>query len=809
MRRREPGERSLVSLASHFRARCGPASVAANFVPVKLFPLRFASRFPISPLRRAAGVSLVVLATLCAIATDAAAVTAQVDASVTQQTIRGFGGATVFQPPGLPASLASSELDTLFNNGTGQLGFTILRIRVASDDAWRAVELAHAKGAIARGAIVMATPWSPPAAMKSNNSTIGGSLNAAAYADYAKYLNDFALYMSANGAPLHAISVQNEPDISVTYESCDWTPAQMLAFCRNNAGAISATKLMAPESFQFRRAMSDPLLNDAVAAENLDIIGGHIYGGGFAPYPLAVTKGKEVWMTEHYDNQATDWPGALATGKEIHDCLATYNFNAYIWWYLRRFYGPLGEDGLVTKRGFVMAQFAKFIRPGYVRIGATANPATGVFVSAYKREKLVIVAINQGAADVPQTFALANATVASLTPWTSSSTLALAAQPAIAVTGGSFTATLPAGSVTTFVGDVVLAAPTIVTAPRSARVAPGSNLVLEAATTGEFLSYQWTKNGVAVRGATNPSLTLSNVSATDAGNYTVTVANAGGSITSAAAALSLAPAGSDGRLANLSTRSLVGPGDNVQIAGFVIKGVAKKKILVRAAGPVLRTAFGFANALEDPSLEVLDNATGATVARNDDWDASLEPDFAAVGAFGWTRGSKDAALVASLPPGNYTAIVRGAGSTTGVALVEVYEADGGTGSTLINLSTRSLIGGDDNPQIAGLAVGGSAPKTVVVRAAGPTLHKAFGLVGALADPVIELRRAGRNELIATSDDWSSYLAPHFASVGAFAWPAESRDAALVVTLEPGSYSVVVRGRSNGTGLAIVEVYAEP
>ena len=77
------------------------------------------------------------------------------------------------------------------------------------------------------------------------------------------------------------------------------------------------------------------------------------------------------------------------------------------------------------------------------------------------------------------------------------------------------------------------------------------------------------------------------------------------------------------------------------------------------------------------------------------------------------------------------------------------------------------------------------------------------------NPVIELRSAGRNELIATSDDWSSYLAPHFASVGAFAWPAESRDAALVATLEPGSYSVVVRGRSNGTGLAIVEVYAGP
>jgi hypothetical protein len=232
-------------------------------------------------------------------------------------------------------------------------------------------------------------------------------------------------------------------------------------------------------------------------------------------------------------------------------------------------------------------------------------------------------------------------------------------------------------------------------------------------------------------------------------------------------------------------------------------------VLVRAAGPVLRTAFGLAGALDDPSLEVRDSATGAIVASNDDWDASLEPTFAALGAFAWTRGSKDAALVASLPPGTYTAIVRGAGASTGVALVEVYEAAGATGSRLINISTRSFIGGDDHPQIGGFVVGGDGAMTVVVRASGPTIHKAFGLIGALADPVIELRRAGSSEPIATSDDWSAHLAPHFARVGAFAWPTESRDAAIVATLEPGAYSVVVRGQSNGAGLALVEVYAEP
>ncbi len=181
-----------------------------------------------------------------AFATHTTAAPAQIDAAATQQIIRGFGGATVFYPT---TPLAPSDLDSLFGNGPGQIGLTLLRIRIASDDLnWRALELSNAQGAIARGANVIATPWSPPAAMKSNNSTIGGVLNAASYADYATYLNAFATMMAANGAPLYAISVQNEPDIVVTYESCSWTPTQMLTFCQNNAGAITATRVIMPES---------------------------------------------------------------------------------------------------------------------------------------------------------------------------------------------------------------------------------------------------------------------------------------------------------------------------------------------------------------------------------------------------------------------------------------------------------------------------------------------------------------------------------------------------------------------------------
>ena len=756
---------------------------------------------------RSVGRVATAFALVLAVVTHAAAATAQIDAAATQQIIRGFGGATVFQPPNLPASLTPAELDALFSNGPNQIGLTLLRIRVASDDAWRAIELAHARGAIARGAQVIATPWSPPAAMKTNNSIIGGSLNASAYADYAKYLNDFAVYMAASGAPLYAVSVQNEPDISVTYESCDWTPAQMLAFCRNNAGAISATKVIAPESYQFRRQMSDPLLNDDVAAANVDIVGGHIYGGGLFAYPLAAAKGKELWMTEHYSDQLTDWTGALGTAKEIHDCLATANFSAYIWWYLRRFYGPLGEDGVVTKRGWAMAQFSKFIRPGFFRVNATANPATGVYVSAYTREKLVIVAINLGAVDATQTFSISNATVNAVAPWLSSSTASLAAQPVIAVSGGAFTATLPAGSVTTFVGDLVFPAPVIVTPPQSHSMVAGSTAVLDVAANGEFVAYQWKKNGVALPGATNRLLTLPNLGAADVGSYAVTLTNSGGTVTSAGATISLSSASGLSRLTNISTRSQAQTGDNTQIVGFVIGGSAPKPVLVRAAGPVLKTLFGIAGVLDDPAIEVRDTRTGAVVASNDDWDPGLASTFAAVNAFAWPQGSKDAAVLATLPPGDYTAVVRGRNGATGIALVELYDPDGGSG--LINLSTRSLVGTGDSVQIGGFVLSGGAARTVVIRATGPTLHKSFGVSGALNDPVIELRSQGRSEVIATSDDWNSYLAPHFASVGAFAWPTDSRDAAVVATLEPGLYSVVVRDKNAATGVALIEVYTEP
>jgi glucuronoarabinoxylan endo-1,4-beta-xylanase len=368
-----------------------------------------------------------------------------------KQVIQGFGCATVFNPPNTSA-LTSQEFDRLFNAGNGQVGLSILRIRIAEEnDGWRTTELNHAKEAINRGARVIASPWSPPSRMKTNNSLIGGSLKPDSAEAYARYLDAFAQYMSANGAPVYAVSVQNEPDIQVSYESCDWTAAEMLSFLKNHGQHVSSTKLMAPESFNNNQNFVNTLLSDDAAAANLDLVGCHIYGGGVVQNALAQTKNKEVWMTEHLDTLVT-YSANLGTAVEIHNCFTIANFNAYLWWYGKRFYGPIGQDGQVTKRGFIISQFARFIRPGAVRVAAGANSRAEVRVSAYKQGgKHVLVAINTGTLPVNQKFTLTGTTLGNMVPYTTTSTKNVEQGAAITVSGNNFSHILPAGSVTTLV----------------------------------------------------------------------------------------------------------------------------------------------------------------------------------------------------------------------------------------------------------------------------------------------------------------------------------------------------------------------
>ncbi|MFK4106960.1 glycoside hydrolase family 30 beta sandwich domain-containing protein [Streptomyces sp. NPDC019531] len=387
-----------------------------------------------------------------------AAATAVIDPSAIRQTIRGFGGMSHAAWIG---DLTAAQRDAAFGTADGQLGFSVLRIPVPEDQANWNRDLATAKRAAELGAAVIASPWNPPASMVETfvhgSQTNARRLRYDMYGAYAQHLNDFTTYMRNNGVNLYGISVQNEPDYAQDWTW--WTPAEMVRFLRENAGSIG-TRVIAPESFQYLKNMSDPILNDPVALANVDIIGAHLYGTPFAnfPYPLFKQKGagKELWMTEVYYPNSSDsadlWPQALDVGEHIHRAMVDAEFQAYIWWYIRRSYGPMREDGKISKRGAAMAHFARFVRPGYVRIGATANPATNVYVSAYRGGgSTVVVVVNKAAAAVSQQFTLANGAGSSVASWLTDATRTVASQGTTGVSNGSFTVTLPARSATTFV----------------------------------------------------------------------------------------------------------------------------------------------------------------------------------------------------------------------------------------------------------------------------------------------------------------------------------------------------------------------
>ncbi|MFF0309007.1 cellulose binding domain-containing protein [Streptosporangium sp. NPDC004379] len=394
-------------------------------------------------------------------ASEAAAATAVIDPSVRRQTIRGFGGMAHAAWIG---DLTAAQRDTAFGTGEGRLGFSVLRIPVGESQSDWSRDLATAKRAAELGVTVFASPWNPPASMI-ETFTRGSQTNAKRlrydqYAAYAQYLNSFNAYMRDNGVNLYGISVQNEPDYA--HDWTWWTPTEMVRFLRENAGSIN-TRVIAPESFQYLKNMSDPILNDPVALANVDIIGAHLYGTAYSnfPYPLFQQKGagKELWMTEVYYPNSSDsadlWPQALDVGEHIHHAMVDAEFQAYVWWYIRRSYGPMREDGQISKRGAMMAHFARFVRPGYVRIGATANPASNVYVSAYRGgDTIVIVAVNKGTSAVSQQFTVANTAISGASSWLTDASRNVAPQGAVPVSNGSLTVTLLARSVTTFVTTV-------------------------------------------------------------------------------------------------------------------------------------------------------------------------------------------------------------------------------------------------------------------------------------------------------------------------------------------------------------------
>lgn len=377
-------------------------------------------------------------------------------------------------------------------------------------------------------------------------------------------------------------------------------------------------------------------------------------------------------------------------------------------------------------------------------------------------------------------------------------------------------ATNTAGSTTSNAATLTVTAPavaTITAQPVAMTSRQGSGAFFSVQATGTALSYQWRRGDADIAGATQSTLFLNNVQPADTGAYSVVIDNPGGSVTSSPAQLTVSETGSV-RVVNLSTRARVGTGGEVLIPGFVVRGSGEKSLLVRAVGPRLgEEPFNVGGVLADPIMGL--NSAGAVVLSNDDWGqfADLPMLTAATsfaGAFPLNGGSKDAAMLVSLAPGPYTVVTSGVGETTGVALIELYDLDppGGT-SRLVNISARARVGTGGDILIPGFVIQGDVALTLLVRGVGPTLTDVFQLGGVLADPVMTVFR-GPNP-IASNDDWEqapnqSALVAATTATGAFPLTGGRQDAAFLIALQPGVYTVQVAGKDGTTGISLVELY---
>jgi hypothetical protein len=361
--------------------------------------------------------------------------------------------------------------------------------------------------------------------------------------------------------------------------------------------------------------------------------------------------------------------------------------------------------------------------------------------------------------------------------------------------------------VTVLDASLVPAAPTppVITAqPATTGAVLGRSATLSVAATGTGNTYQWRKDGATLAGATAASYTIATVTAASAGSYTVVITNASGSTTSTAAALTLVSAADVSRVSNLSVRTTL-EANQILTVGFTMSGGAKN-VLVRAAGPGLG-ALGVSDTMVDPKLALFNGST--QINANDNWagNAAVAAAGSAVGAFPFaSTTSLDAALVATVDSGR---TVQVSGPAAGNLIVEVYDAGTGNSPRLTNLSALNHVGTGADVLIAGFTIAGLTTKNILIRAVGPTLGRApFNIGGTLADPKLEIYNSNQAK-IGENDTYAANLAPTFASVGAFALAAGSKDAAVIVSLPPGGYTVQVSGADGGTGIAIIELYELP
>ena len=252
------------------------------------------------------------------------------------------------------------------------------------------------------------------------------------------------------------------------------------------------------------------------------------------------------------------------------------------------------------------------------------------------------------------------------------------------------------------------------------------------------------------------------------------------------------------QIVQLSTRGVAGTGDDVMIGGFIIQGTATKKVILRAIGPSLGSV-GVAGALADPVLELHDS-TGAIIQSNDNWRDAQEQEI--IDTTVPPTDDLESAIVADLAPGNYTAIVSGAAGGTGVALVEVYDLQPASGK-LANISTRARVDSGDNALIGGFIVIGPQSQKNIIRALGPSLGTS-GVVGALANPSLDLYN-GNGGLLQSNDDFNSNRDAEVIR-GYGLGLVNGLESGLYFEGAPGSFTAIVRGVNNTSGVALVEIY---
>jgi Matrixin/Putative Ig domain len=247
-------------------------------------------------------------------------------------------------------------------------------------------------------------------------------------------------------------------------------------------------------------------------------------------------------------------------------------------------------------------------------------------------------------------------------------------------------------------------------------------------------------------------------------------------------------------LLNISTRLQSQGGDNALVGGFIINGSEPKKVAVRALGPSLPLPGKLAN----PVLQLYDSNQNQ-IAQNDNWNAHRSDVLTAGLA---PSDEHDSVIITTLQPGSYTAVVRGYGNSSGIALAEVYDLASGANSRLANVSTRGRVQSGDNVMIGGFIVGGDQPTNLVLRGMGPSLAN-LGVPDALLDPVLEVYDSN-GALLAQDDDWRQYQEQLLIQSGLA--PTDDRESALFLVMDPGAYTAIVRGKNDSVGVGLVEVY---